>query len=95
MAGRKFFKTATVLLAVVVLILAVWIMWHRLGLSPDYDFGAGAYFYADDPAIQDLAEKASYTSTVPKWLYYVLFFVWGALMWALWKWVDGHGKRGG
>ncbi len=45
----------TVVLAVIVLSLAVYIMWHRLGLSPDYDFGAGAYFYADDPAIQDLS----------------------------------------
>ena len=63
-------------------------MWNRLGLSPDYDFGAGAYFYADDPAIRDLSERAAYTTSVPKWIHYALFFVWGALMWFLWKWVD-------
>ena len=84
----KILKWATVILAVVTLILAGYIMWHRLGLSPDYDFGAGAYFYADDPIIQDLSDRAAYTTSVPKWIHYALFFVWGALMWLLWKWVD-------
>ncbi len=86
--SRKTLKWATVILAVVTLCLALYIMWNRLGLSPDYDFGAGAYFYADDPAIQDLSERAAYTTTVPKWIHYALFFVWGALMWLLWQWVD-------
>lgn len=84
----KLLKWATVILAVVTLCLALYIMWNRLGLSPDYDFGAGAYFYADDPAIQDLSERAAYTTSVPKWIHYALFFVWGALMWLLWQWVD-------
>ena len=88
MNKRKIFKWATVILAVVTLCLAGYIMWHRLGLSPEYDFGAGAYFYADDPAIQDLSERAAYTTRIPKWVHYALFFVWGALMWLLWKWVD-------
>jgi len=88
--GKKIFKWMTVALAVIVICLAIWIMWHRLGLNPDYDFGAGAYFYADDPAIQDISEKAKLPTSVPKWIYYVLFFAWGALMWVLWKWVDGR-----
>ena len=80
----------TVVLAVTILCIAVYIMWHRLGLNPEYDFGAGAYYYADDPAIQDMAERAAFASAVPKWVYYALFFAWGALMWCLWKWVDGR-----
>ena len=73
--SRKILKWATVILAVVTLCLALYIMWNRLGLSPDYDFGAGAYFYADDPAIQDLSERAAYTTSVPKWIHYALFFL--------------------
>jgi hypothetical protein len=81
-------KWLTWAVALLVIGCAVWIMASQLGLSPDYDFGAGAYFYADDPAIQDLSERAAYTTSVPKWIHYALFFVWGALMWLLWKWVD-------
>ena len=92
MKRGKLYKIMTVALAVIVLCLAVWIMWRRLGLNPVYDFGAGAYYYADDPAIQDMVERASFASTVPKCVYYLLFFVWGALMWCLWKWVDGRKK---
>ena len=84
----RIFKAVTVALAVTVLCLALYIMWRRMGLSPQYDFGAGAYFYADDPAIQDLTEKASYTARAPKWLHYAIFFAWGVLMWLLWRWVD-------
>ena len=65
-------------------------MWNRLGLSPDYDFGAGAYYYADDPALQDLADRPAYITTVPKWIHYLFFFAWGALMWAVWKFIDSR-----
>ena len=88
MNRRTIFKVVTAILSVAILCIAGYIMWQRLGLNPSYDFGAGAYYYADDPAIQDMAERASYSSTVPKWVYYLLFFAWGALMWFLWRWID-------
>ena len=85
---KRILKAMTVALAVIVVGIAVCIMVRRQGVSPDYDFGAGAYYYADDPALQDLADSASYTTTVPDWVHYVLFLAWGAFMWALWKWID-------
>ena len=88
MKRKTILKVLTIVLAVSTLCIAVYIIWHRLGLNPDYDFGAGAYYYADDPAIQEKVENASYTTSVPKWVHYTLFFVWGAIVWALWKWVD-------
>ena len=88
MNKRAIYKVVTIVTVVAILCVAGYIMWRRLGLNPNYDFGAGAYYYADDPAIQDLAERATFTSSVPKWIYYALFFAWGALMWFLWRWID-------
>ncbi len=94
MASRKekLLRALTIAVAVVTVATALYIMAFRLGLSDKFDFGAGAYFYADHPELQDAAETASYTSSVPKWLYYVLFFGWGYLMWRLWVWIDNRGK---
>ena len=79
-------------MVVITLALALYIMAARLGLSDKFDFGAGADFYADHPELQDAVGEASFQSSVPKWIYYVLFFAWGYLMWRLWSWVDNHGK---
>ena len=88
MEKRNIYKVVTIVAVVAILCVALYIMWRGLGLSPDYDFGAGAYYYADNPALQDLADRPAYTTTVPKWIHYLFFFAWGALMWAVWKWVD-------
>ena len=91
-AKEKLFRALTITVAVVTVAAALYIIAFRLGLSDKFDFGAGAYFYADHPELQDAADAASYTSSVPKWLYYVLFFGWGYLMWRLWVWIDNRGK---
>ena len=78
----------TVVLAVIVLSLAVYIMWHRLGLSPDYDFGAGAYYYTDIPGYEDIFRDDVYKTSVPYWVHVVLFLAWGWLMYRLWIWID-------
>lgn len=82
--------TVIVILAVVALCVVLYIMLNQLGLSPDYDFGAGAYYYADIPDYDKIEVPGAYVARLPGWIYYVLFFAWGALMWALWKWVDGR-----
>ena len=87
-AKEKLFRALTIAVAVVTVAAALYIIAFRLGLSDKFDFGAGAYFYTDHPELQDAADSASYTTSVPKWLYYVLFFGWGYLMWRLWIWID-------
>lgn len=84
------FRVVTALAAVAIVSIAVWIICRRQGLVDDYDFGAGAYYYADDPQLQDLAEHSAdrYSTTVPTWVHIVLFLAWGWLMWRLWVWVD-------
>ena len=42
----------TIVVVVVTLALAGWIMANRFGLVKGYDFGAGAYYYADIPTEQ-------------------------------------------
>lgn len=87
---KKIFKVITVILAVVICIAAVYIMANGLGLVEGLDFGAGAYYYADIPGFDKYVRNDAYDSQLPTWLAIVLFLLWGALMYALWKWVDRH-----
>lgn len=91
---KRIFSVVTVLAAVAIVSAALWIILRRQGLVDSYDFGAGAYYYADDPQLQDLAESSakSYTTAVPTWVHIVLFLAWGWLMWRLWIRVE-NGKR--
>ena len=66
-------------------IKAVYEQKDGLGLNPDLDFGAGAYYYADIPDYQKVLNTDTYTAALPFWVYLLLFFAWGWLMWRLWK----------
>ncbi len=82
---EKAFKVVTILVVVAILICALWIMGNQLGLVSGYDFGAGAYYYADIPGIE---KEGAYTTKVPYWVHVVLFLCWGWLMYRLWIWID-------
>ena len=88
------FKVITIVVVVITLFLAGWIMANKLGIVEGYDFGAGAYYYADIPTEQysEIVNEDAYKTSVPKWIFYVLFFAWGWLMWRLWIWVENRGK---
>jgi len=85
---KKIFKVATITVMVVILFTAGYIMYHGLGLNPDLDFGAGAYYYADIPNFDKVLNEDSYKSGLPMWLAIVLFLAWGYLMYKLWTWID-------
>jgi hypothetical protein len=85
---KKLTKAVTILAVVAVLGCAVWIMAHRLGLAPDYDFGAGAYYYADIPGYENVIRDDVYHTDVPVWVHIALFLAWGWLMYRLWVWID-------
>ena len=86
--GNKVLKIATAVLAVAVLLLALWIMARGLGLVEGLDFGAGAYYYADIPDFEKIVRTDAYDSHLPLWLAILLFLAWGALMYLLWIWID-------
>ena len=81
-------SVAALVVGTVVLGAAVYIMVHGLGLNPDLDFGAGAYYYADIPDYQNTLNWDTFTARLPFWVYVLLFLGWGALMWRLWKRLD-------
>lgn len=85
---RKVGKVLTIAAAVAVLLAALYIMAKGLGLQDSLDFGAGAYFYADIPEFEKYTESVSYKTDLPYWLFVVIFLVWGALMYKLWKFID-------
>ena len=85
---RKAAKIATVVLAVAIGVLALWIMARGLGLVEGLDFGAGAYYYADIPDFDKIVRGDAYDSRLPLWLAILLFLAWGALMYGLWVWID-------
>ena len=87
---RKLYKAVTTLTVVAVLGCAVWIMAHRLGLAPEYDFGAGAYYYADIPGYESVVRDDAYHTDIPVWIHVVLFLAWGWLMYRLWVWIDNR-----
>ena len=85
---KKLYKTVTILAVVAVLGCAVWIMARQLGLAPEYDFGAGAYYYADIPGYENVIRDDAYHTDIPVWVHIVLFLGWGRLMYRLWVWID-------
>jgi hypothetical protein len=85
---KKAYKIVTIVVAVVVAAVAVWIMATRQGLADGLDFGAGAYYYADIPGYDEIAKDDVYKTSVPYWLHVVLFLGWGWLMYRLWIWID-------
>lgn len=88
--NKRIFKVITAIVAVVICVIAIYIMANGLGLVDSLDFGAGAYYYADIPGFDKYVRNDAYESHLPTWLAIVLFLAWGALMYAFWKWVDKH-----
>jgi len=81
-------KIVTLVVGGAVLAAALYIMVRGLGLSEGLDFGAGAYYYADIPEFDKTLRPGIFHAALPFWVYVLLFLAWGALMYALWKWLD-------
>ena len=86
----KIIRTATAIVAAAVLICSIVIVTLRLGLVEGYDFGAGAYYYADIPGFEKIMNDEAYNTSVPVWVHILLFLGWGWLMYRLWVWIDSR-----
>ena len=88
LSRRSFLKVSAAVVAVAVLIVAVYIMLNGIGLVPELDFGAGAYYYADIPDYEKVVRDDLYQARLPYWVYVILFLAWGALIYRIWKKLD-------
>ena len=86
----KIIRTVTAVVAVAVLICSIVIVTLRLGVVEGYDFGAGAYYYADIPEFEKIMNDEAYRTSVPVWVHILLFLGWGWLMYRLWVWIDSR-----
>ena len=86
----KIIRTVTAIVAAAVLICSIVIVTLRLGLVEGYDFGAGAYYYADIPGFEKIMNDEAYKTAVPVWVHILLFLGWGWLMYRLWVWIDSR-----
>ena len=76
---------AAIVVGTLVVAAVIYIMARGLGLNPDLDYGAGAYYYADIPDYEKTLDWDVYMARLPFWVYLLLFLGWGGLMWRLWK----------
>lgn len=88
----KILPAVTAIMVVAVVICAIVIAARGLGVVEGYDFGAGAYYYADIPGFEKIINDDAYKTSVPLWVHIILFLAWGCLMWRLWVWIDRRGK---
>lgn len=88
MKRNKITLTVTVIVAVAVIVCSIFIAAKGLGLVEGYDFGIGAYYYADIPGFEKIINDDAYDSTVPLWVHIALFLGWGYIIWKLWVWIE-------
>ncbi|MDE3275024.1 MAG: hypothetical protein PUJ80_03255, partial [Verrucomicrobiota bacterium] len=60
----------------------------RHGLLPGLDFGPGQYYYTDIPNWERYFSVDGIAADCPAWVYYLVFAIWGWLMYCLWRWID-------
>ncbi len=82
------FHILNMVVLMVTIVAALYIMAHGMGLIDSLDFGAGAYYYADIPEFAKYTDGSAYLSPVPMWALIVLFLIWGAIVYKVWKWMD-------
>ena len=88
----KILTAVTAIMVVAVVICAIVIAARGLGVVEGYDFGAGAYYYADIPGFEKIINDDAFKTSVPLWVHIVIFLAWGWLMWRLWVLIDRRGK---
>lgn len=80
------------MICAVSLVAVIYCMAGGLGLEDSLDFGAGAYYYADIPDFEKYLAWDAYDVRLPWWVFAILFFLWGFVVYKLWVRID-RGKK--
>ena len=88
MKRNKITLTVTVIVVVAVIVCSIFIAAKGIGLVEGYDFGIGAYYYADIPGFEKIINDDAYDTSVPLWVHIALFLGWGYIIWKLWVWIE-------
>lgn len=83
---------SSIIVCAVSLIAVLYVMFKSLGLQPELDFGAGAYYYTDIPDFEKYLAWDAFKTSLPDVVYMLIFFVWGFLVYRFWIWVDKRKK---
>ena len=74
----------------VAVVTAAVLMFGQYGMIPGLDFGCGQYYYTDIPDWQKYFSVKGVVDNCPRWVYFVLFSLWGYVMYRFWVWLDSH-----
>ena len=50
----------------------------------------GQYYYTDIPGWEKYFSVKGIADNCPRWVYYVLFGLWGYAMYRFWRWIDSR-----
>ena len=78
----------TIMVAAV--LAATYLICGQYGLLPGLDFGCGQYYYTDIPGWEKYFSVKGIADNCPRWVYYVLFGLWGSAMYRFWRWIDSR-----
>lgn len=66
---------------------------RHAGLIDGLDFGCGQYYYTDIPDWQKYFSGDGVGGSVPFWVCFLLFALWGCLVYLAWVWIDRNGRK--
>jgi len=80
----KLWTTVIWMVMTVAVITAAFLMFGHYGMISGLDFGCGQYYYTDIPDWPKYFSVKGIVENCPAWVYYLVFVLWGYLMYRLW-----------
>lgn len=89
---KRFFSFLAMVIGGVAVLAVLWIMAKGFGLVDGLEFGSGSYYYADIPEYDKYMHDGAFYTSLPFWIYVLLFILWGVVMYWLWVWLERRNR---